>query len=274
MKRYYCAYGGAGYDRTIERIVRNAPLLGADEVYVFDDLWMETTEFRQTNRWAWDHPGHNGVKYGGGWYCWKPFVIREMMKHLAPGDILLYTDADTYPIADFSCLYSYCDREGFYDMRSMEKLIPHEKGFFLFEATGCKDRQWVKRDVWQAVWPSCNPVGALDSQHATARFMLFQKGVPAVHRFLADWERLCCVPGLTTRDPSAELEYEGFEENRGDQSIFSLLTHKYNLPLHREADGFGEASMLDRDLYGQLFRQEYCQGDRTDLSGSKFRRIP
>src|SRR6185369_13329753 len=270
MKRYYVTYGGIAYDRTIQEIVNRAPFLGADEVWVYDDAWLETTEFRQQNAWAWDHPGHKGQKYGGGWYVWKAFVIREAMKHLADGDILLYTDADTYPIADFSCLYDYCESHPILSKHGPSMA----DGFFLFEASGCKDRQWVKRDVWQAVWPSCNPIGALHSQHATARFMLFQKGVPAVARFLADWERLCCVPGLTTRDPSAELEYDGFEENRGDQSIFSLLTHKYNLPLHREADEFGRSSPLDWDLYPELFRQEYCQGDRRDLSGSKFRRIP
>ncbi len=84
----------------------------------------------------------------------------------------------------------------------------------------------------------------------------------------------CTTPPLTTRDPSALPEYERFIENRGDQSIFSLLCHKYGLPLHREADAFGESSDKDRELYGQLFVQEYCAGDRNDLSGSKYRRGP
>ncbi len=92
--------------------------------------------------------------------------------------------------------------------------------------------------------------------------------------FLGQWEHFCCIPGLTTRDPSKNPEFTGFEENRGDQSILSALAHKYNLPLHREADGFGENSQLDRDLYGQIFEQVYCAGDRNDLSGSKYRRGP
>ena len=117
----------------------------------------------------------------------------------------------------------------------------------------------------------------VDTQHATARFMLFEKPLPGEScacDFLADWERLCCIPGLTTRDPSKRAEFPGFEENRGDQSIFCLLCLKYGIPLHREADAFGEGSSKDRDLYGQLFRQEYCAGNRNDLSGSKYRRIP
>ena len=269
MRRWVCTFSGAAYDKTTQLIAERSLVMGATDLAIYDEPWLMQTDFYRDNQWAWQHPGHHGQKYGFGWYVWKSYCIRQLMNHIDDGDIICWLDADTYPIADFSCLYDYCCTSA-----SNGALWERSNGFFLFEASGCKDRQWVKRDVWQAVWPSCNPIGALDSQHATARFMLFQKGVPAVHRFLADWERLCCVPGLTTRDPSAELEYDGFEENRGDQSIFSLLTHKYNLPLHREADEFGASSSLDWHLYPQLFKQEYCQGDRMDLSGSKFRRIP
>lgn len=279
-RNYYVTFGGAAYDATLARIASQAkPLGGVDDVWIYDEPWLAAQPFRQQNKWAWDHYGHNGNKYGHGWYVWKPHVIRRAMEHLQPGDVLLYTDADTFPIADFRMLFDACRREG---------------GIFVFEATGCSNRQWVKRDVWEAVFPA---LGAdlqphamphvnlvLDSQHATARFMLFEKQrhpdqepkrcMEVAETFLAEWESLCCVPGLTTRDPSKRPEFPGFEENRGDQSIFSLLCLKYGLPLHREADAFGEASDKDRELYGQLFEQIYCQGDRNDLSGSKYRRIP
>lgn len=270
MKKYYVTFGGAAYDATIGQIAANAKRLGGvEDVWIYDEPWLMAQPFYRQNKWAWDHPGHNGHRYGFGWYVWKPYVIRRAMEHLQPGDVLLYTDADTYPIADFRMLFDACVREG---------------GIFAFEATGCTNRQWVKRDVWEAVIAQMGlgvPVEklddecfALDSTHATARFMLFEKGADGAHAFLAKWEKLCCLPGLTTRDPSKRPEFAGFEENRGDQSIFSLLCLKYWLPLHREADGFGENSEKDRELYPQLFEQKYCAGNRNDLSGSKYRRIP
>lgn len=262
MNRFLVTFGGAAYDATIAKIAE-ATRFGVREVWIYDEPWLMAQNFYRANKWAWEHPGHKGVKIGFGWYIWKPFVIRHAMRFCKPGDVLMWCDADTYPIADLTPVYDLCVREG---------------GFWLTEAMGCSNRQWVKRDIWETVFPHGDYT--LDSPHATARFMAFQAGAicrehgttPEI--FLSEWERLCCIPGLTTRDPSKRPEFEGFEENRGDQAVFSALVHKYQLPLHREADAFGEASMLDRDVYGQIFRQEYCQGNRADLRGSKYRRGP
>ncbi len=256
-KRIYVTFGGRAYDSTLELIVKRGPAMGADEVWVYDDRWLETTEFRQRNRAHWDHPGHNGVKYGYGWYCWKPYVILHAMSRMIDGDVLLFTDADTYPIRDFSRLYDYCAQG---------------RGYFLFEATGCRNRQWVKRDCFEII----DPMHTIDwdSQHATARFMLFEKGRFQVKSFLHDWLRFITDIRCATRDPSVlGLEYPGFEENRGDQSVLSLLAQLYKIPLHREADAFGAGQDKDWNLYPQLFEQVYCQGDRGDLSGSRFANI-
>lgn len=266
-RNIYVTYGGRAYDATLGMISNHARQYGADDVWIYDDRWLMHQPFRKENAWAWDHPGHNGVKYGGGWYCWKAFIILHAMRFLKPGDCVLYTDGDTFPVADFRMLFDACRREG---------------GIFAFEATGCINGQWCKRDVWEAVFPTfrdcipelIEPGCRFTSQHATARFMVFAKSSQMAQDFLADWNRLCTTPGLTTRDPSKRPEFPGFEENRGDQSIFSLLCLKYGLPLHREADEFGNGSNKDRELYGQLFVQKYCAGDRNDLSGSKYRSGP
>ena len=256
--RVYVTFGGRAYDATLERIDRDGVNFGADDVWVYDDAWVEKTTFRKTYHAHWEHPGFNGVKYGYGWYCWKPFIIDHALSRLASGDLLLYTDGDTYPIADFSRLYEHCICE---------------EGFFLFEATGCSNRQWVKRDCLEIVDPS--HFIDLDSQHATARFMVFQKGKPGVHSFLHNWLRFVTDIRCVTRDPSVlGPEHSGFTENRGDQSVFSVLAQLYKIPLHREADAFGANRDKDWDLYPQLFEQVYCQGDRTDLSGSRFANIP
>jgi hypothetical protein len=269
MNKVIVSFGGAAYDATLAKIAEGARRFGCDDWWIYDEPWLNAQPFRKENRWAWDHPGG---KLGYGFYVWKGFVIRHAMRFLKDGDLLLWTDADTYPIADLTPIFEGCEREG---------------GIFLFEATSCSNRQWVKRDIWETVFPRGDY--ALDSQHATARFACFQKGAICQEQgvtaeiFLSEWQRICCIPGLTTRDPSKvpsgwpedqAREFFGFEQNRGDQSVLSALAHRYKLPLHREADAFGENSHLDRDLFGQLFVQEYCAGDRNDLSGSKYRRGP
>lgn len=262
MRRIYCTFGGVAYDATLQRIAEDGPRFGADAVWIYDEPWLMGTRFYRDHHYMWEHPGWRGQKLGWGWYAWKPAVILHALNHAAQGDVILWTDGDTFPIADFSMLYDACVREA---------------GFFCFAAEGCSDRQWVKRDVWEAVYPLDAKSGTLvlDSQHATARFMLFEKGRSAVKMFLEEWQDLCTTKWLATRGPSISgPEFPGFEENRGDQSCFSLLCHKYGIPLHREADAFGNNSQRDRELYGQLFEQRYCAGNRADLSGSKYRRGP
>ncbi len=272
MHKVVVTFSGAAYNATTKLIVEEAPRFGADEVWVYDEPWLMKQPFYENHKYMWEHPGHQGHRWGFGWYCWKSYVIQHAMANIAAGElnnrdaggVICWLDADTYPIADFSMLFDACVRE---------------RGFFCFEATGCVDQQWVKRDVWEAVFPEAlSPSLGCPMQqwqHATARFMLFQRGQPGVAKFLEDWQRFNVQKWLATRDPSVSgPEFPGFEENRGDQSIFSLLTHQYCLPLHREADEFGNGSQKDRELYPQLFKQVYCQGNRMDLSGSKYRRGP
>ena len=81
---------------------------GVADVWIYDEPWLMQQPFVARKSWAWKHPGHNGSKFGFGWYIWKPYVIRHAMARLEPGDVLLYTDADTYPIADFRMLFDAC----------------------------------------------------------------------------------------------------------------------------------------------------------------------
>ena len=70
-------------------------------------------EFYKLNHWLWEHPGHNGRKLGFGWFSWKALCIMDAMERfcLQDGDCLLYLDADTFPIADFSVLYDQCAKD-------------------------------------------------------------------------------------------------------------------------------------------------------------------
>ena len=71
MKKYYITFGGRAYDYNIPKVVEAAPKFGADEVLIYDDLWLTQQEFYTQNKWLWEH--HH--KRGFGWYCWKPYII-------------------------------------------------------------------------------------------------------------------------------------------------------------------------------------------------------
>ena len=135
MKRIYITFSGSAYHETTGAIVERAPRMGADQVVVYDDRWlMDQPLFRDPRfQWLYTHKGV-GNPHGGrgfGWFSWKPYVIIDALSRCEPGDIVLYTDADTYPVAPFGVLYDECAKRD---------------GMMLFSAVGCWNTMWTKRD--------------------------------------------------------------------------------------------------------------------------------
>ncbi len=270
MKKIYITFSGAGYDDTTTLIVTRARDLGADDIWVYDDKWLMGTEFYRQNKWLWTYPENHPIgprsARGFGWFCWKPFIILDAMMRINAGDILLYTDADTYPISDFSMLFTECERIG---------------GQMMFAAQGCRNWEWIKRDCY-IVMGQDEPQYH-NGQHAVGRFMLFQKGRWRPIQFLIEWLAYCVNPLAQSFEPSvlgfpeitgpADCPSRVFKQHRTEQAIMTLLCLKYGLKLYREACQFGEGCDDDRDLYPTLFRQMPRTLANT-LSGSRYANMP
>jgi hypothetical protein len=258
-------FGGAAYDRQTARTVADGKRFGADEILVYDDRWLMGQPLFSDPRFQWLY-NHCGVgnpngRRGFGWFSWKPYVIRQALDRCNDGDIVLYLDADTYPIADFSVLYRECERIG---------------GIMAFMATGretaLRNGDWNKRDCLITMGmdePYWRDLGA-----AVARFMLFQKGAPHVDQFLAEWQEYCLTPDCQTFEPSKLApEHPGFREHRTEQAIYTNLVHRLGLKLYREACEFGKDCPQDWDLYPQLFSQKGDVPLLKSLNGSAYRNV-
>jgi hypothetical protein len=247
--RILATFSGAAYN------VTEAPRFGVQDVFVFDDLWLTGTELfqRKDFQYLFTTPGvgNPNCRRGFGWFSWKPFVIQEALRRCEPGDIVLYTDADTYPIYDLSAIYGECERIG---------------GIMLFSAVGCNHANWCKRDCF--IQMGMDEPEWRNRQHAVARFMLFKAGAPGVESFLDEWLRYCLDPLATTFEPSVLApEHPELREHRTEQAILTNLAHKYGHRLYREACQFGANQPEDQDLYPQLFFQD-GRTDGQSLQGS------
>jgi len=260
-RKIYITFGGEVYDGTTALISLLAPKFGADELRVYDDHWLtrERADFVEQNRWLWDHPH----KRGFGWYAWKPFIVLDALERAADGDVILYTDADTFPVDDFSVLYEQCARDG---------------GILLFKAGGnvnarFTQAQWCKRDCYIVMNQDEPRYHAAEA--GVARFMLFQKGQWRAHQFLMEWLTYCVNPLATTFAGSLLApEPAGFVEHRTEQAIMTNLAHKYRLKLYREACELGNSFPEDKELYPQLFSQHNPWGNTTaPCVGSRFRNV-
>jgi hypothetical protein len=218
LKRFYITFGGKPYDNQTKLIVERAPQFGADRVIVYDDRWFMAHDFVKLNRWLSDHPHKRGCL----WYSWKPLIIMETMKRMEDGDVVLFTDADCYPVAPFGHLYEQCDLDG---------------GIMLFRAHPHKNYQWCKRDCYIVMAQDEPRYHDRTLDAGVARFCLFQKGPWRAQQFLSEWLTYCINPLATTFDPSVlGREDEGFKEHRTEQAIMTLLAYKYGLKLYPEAD--------------------------------------
>lgn len=251
MKRVYLTFSGAPYDKTTQQIVERGAVLGADEVRVYDDLWILDQPFYWMNAWLWGHPH----KRGFGWYAWKPFIIWHALSTLHDGDVVLYTDADCYPIAPFGMLFDQCAKDG---------------GIMLFAAESHRHFAWCKRDCFIVMGQDAPQY--YDVPAGVARFMLFQKGPWLSTQLLMEWLTYCMNPLATTFDPSiCGEEAPGFIEHRTEQAILTNLAHKYGVNLYREADQSGNGTTRDMQLYPQLFEQVNQESKVTaDPVGSRY----
>jgi len=269
MRKVTVTFSGKAYDETTRLIVERAPQMGADEVMVFDDRWLIETDFYRLNRWIFEAPsrihgeGPNGPlhKHGFGWTSWKAFVISSAMDRLNDGDVILYLDADTYPVAPFGQLFDAC---------------AHEGGLYLFAEMGCSNLRYTKAD--------CHLVMGLpveDGPHGCARFSLWQKGPFLPRQALAQWWAYSINPRCSLWDSSIlQPDPPEYYRNSAEQSVLTNISRLYGLPLHRTPDQAGAwnpanqpEKPADWDLYGQVFEQLYRVGNRGDLSGSSYRNV-
>lgn len=183
--------------------------------YDFEDL--KGTEFYQNNRAILDQPK------GIGYWLWKSYIIQEAMKDLEEGDIVIYSDCGLKFIADISPLIEICSREA--------PIMIFSNGDFV-------NSGWTKRDCF--ILMDCDNEFYWNSQHCDAALALFRKSA-ITESFISDWMKYGSDERIITDLPNTlgKENLPGYVEHRWDQSILSLLAHKYKLTLYRMPTQFG-----------------------------------
>lgn len=262
MRKVLVTFGGAAYDPTIAMTVQNQAIAKVDEVRVYDDWWLQQTPFYQMNEWIFhldrESKPTTDVGYHFGWCCWKPFIVMQEMKRLNAGDVVLYVDADTYPIDDLTPIF---------DIAAREKLV-------LFQATGVDNMRFTKAECFRTILDR----DPFSSQHACGRFQAWTVGDWRSMQVLMEWQTYMLNP-LCQFDAGSHTiaDQPEFFRNSADQSSLSMLAIRYAIPLHREACQYGWPAQpglgQPGDDYPQLFHQEYSVLPKTVGGGSKFRNV-
>ncbi|MCB1276983.1 hypothetical protein [Prosthecobacter sp.] len=209
---------GAVFKRAQQAMSESALKHGVDAVVSWNWEMLSATDFYREHREYLDRPYHlNG-------FAFKPFIVSQVLNDMREGDVLIYYDSgDGTHVFDTSVapLVEMCVKNG----------------GTLIHQWGETNQKWCKRDCFYFMdmdEPKYHQATAMQATWFVLQKNEFtQRFVSEYLRFTLD-ERVAsydnrCVCGLP--------DLPGFVENRGDQSVLSLLACKYGLRTFQGAGG-------------------------------------
>lgn len=159
---------------------------------------------------------------GGGYWLWKYYFINELMKEINDGDIIIYADSGLFFRKNMNVLVSI--------------LKTKTKGVLLFY-NDYKNKFWTKRDCFVTL--NCDEEKYYNSPLIFGGLQLFQKNKFSLN-FIDEVLSYSCQDNLITDSANkfGKPNIEGFIEHRHDQSITSLIAHKYAITLYPDPSQF------------------------------------
>ena len=153
-------------------------------------------------------------KRGFGYWIWKPYLIFKTLKQINDGDILVYLDIG-------------CE----IDIRKKDKILDLLKKVdedLIIGSFTHNDKDWTKFDLVERLQIT-NPIMLLTPQHQASCIMI--KKCQKTLDLVKEWYEISYENNYHYIDDSKSIKKNllGFKEHRHDQSIFSLLTKKYNI---------------------------------------------
>ena len=152
---------------------------------------------------------------GFGYWCWKPFIILDTLENMNNDDILIYSDIGCHIDKNgLDCFYEYLDR-----------VIDNK---ILFFNVGFLEKYYTKADLF-SFFEKLDDKSFTDTSQRAATVLLFQKNQFTLN-FVKEWLDVFYQDFTLADDtPSKIPNFDGFREHRHDQSIFSILSKKYDL---------------------------------------------
>lgn len=205
---YFTSFADTKYKATLERIKNEAKMLNVfKQIYIYDE---NSVDLSKHKKFIDENPR------GYGYWIWKPKIILETLNSIPDGSYLVYADA--------GCTIQKDSEAG---VRSILDKID-EKGLVAFSWNG-EDREckWSKMDTIKKINADHDDKLAL-----IATYIYFKKNENSV-KFVEEWLNMCESDDYKNINdvPSNESNCQSFSEHRHDQSIFSLLCHKYGIKI-------------------------------------------
>lgn len=165
-------------------------------------------------RFAEDNASILSQNRGAGYWLWKPYFLDKLVWQIGEDDILFYADSGSVFVKTVEPIF--------------QTIANDRSGVVAFNMSGGHlEKHWTKRDVFRTTDTDSDPY--TDTPQRMASFMVF-RGTEFAKALVREYLNLCCNPHLITDDPNMDGWVEpGFQDNRHDQSIWSVLTKKHRV---------------------------------------------
>lgn len=214
---------------------RTALLHGADRVIEYGKNDIDK-DFYQKNK------GILIQKRGGGYWLWKPYIVKKTLEQLNGGEYLIYSDSGACYINSIELLVNCMEIE--------------KTDIMVFSLNNnMKEKKWSKRDAF--ILMDCDYKEYYDTPQRLAGFLLIKKTCFS-YAFISEWLEYAQDSRIITdrENCMGKENYPGFKENRHDQTILSLLSKKYGLKAYRDPSRLisdNTDDILRRSNYPQIF---------------------
>lgn len=160
---------------------------------------------------------------GAGYWLWKPYFLLEVLKQSNEGDLIFYSDSASHFISPVK--------------RLMELPSIYQQDVIPFELN-LLEGQWTKRRCFKVM--GLDNYGFENTKQRLASFILLKKSNMSID-FVSEYLHYCTNIELICDDKTDQgcVNFSGFQAHRHDQSIFSLLTKKYQLQAFRDPSQWG-----------------------------------
>jgi hypothetical protein len=194
----------------------NRLLEQAKSISLFDETILYTGEYLKNDDCFWEKHCDfiNTNRRGYGYWLWKPYIIQQTMNKMNNGDILLYLDC--------GCEININERTSL--VNDIDFLKQSNK--CIMGTTTCVERDWSKMDLILKLEMNYDRhLNTAQRQGGTQLILVCNESRELVNK----WYDFACDYHMIDDSLSVNNNLECFREHRHDQSIFSLLTKKYDL---------------------------------------------
>jgi hypothetical protein len=208
-KIYFLSYGNHKFTSSIQRIRLEAENLKIfDKVICLTDKNLEPDFLEQHGKFIQEN------ERGGGYWIWKPYIVKRILEQMNENDILVYVDS--------GCKLNIEGLERFKEYFDIVTKSPY--GSLAFELPYI-EKNWTKGDIF-SYFNVVNDKKITHSWQLMATTFILRK-CDHTMKMINEWNEVMSHYELIDDSPSVQKNSKDFIENRHDQSIFSIIRKKH-----------------------------------------------